>query len=241
MFRSTHLAFGCCLFLVTLASPAAADKIADIEKELIKASKALHSYSATVKTTQDMAYGDGSSSKMASVGTYEWSREDGVTMYRIDADTNSVQIFSGNEMKSVTQSTMICDGKFNYTLSNSNGQKSAMKMKANPTQSADVQYAFSTMRESYNLKVLPDETVDGHDCYVIEATAKQTENNPMVKNVNFFAKDLGLNIRAISHDANDKIVFRTDTTDIKKNLKIDASRFVFQAPPGVEVMEMPGM
>ncbi|MHC4235251.1 MAG: LolA family protein [Planctomycetota bacterium] len=226
--------------MALFAGPAAADKVADIEKELSESQTKLKSFTAKTKSTQDMDLGGGNSLKSDNEGTYEWMQKDGTVMFRIDMTGSSVQVFGGQEMKSTSSTTMINDGTFVYTLSEQNGQKSAYKMKADPKTTGDVKYFFEGLRTDYTVKVLPDEKVDGHDCYVIEAMANETENNPMVKQVHYLCKDLAMAIKTIGSDKKGKVTFTSEMADIKKDAKISSERFVFKAPAGVEVMDMPG-
>ena len=133
---------------------------------------------------------------------------------------------------------MMSDGKFSYSLVEHAGQKVATKSKAGPTERGEIKYIFEAMRSGSTLKVLPDEKSAGYDCYVIECTAKGPEAAAMVRQVHYFAKDLGLDIKTIGYDPAGKVIFTTETFDIKKNAKIDPDRFVFKAPPGVQVIDL---
>jgi outer membrane lipoprotein-sorting protein len=60
----------------------------------------------------------------------------------------------------------------------------------------------------------------------------------MVKQTLHFRKDSGMNVKMIGRDKSDKVVFSHELQDVKLNTDVPADRFVFKAPPGVEVMDM---
>jgi outer membrane lipoprotein-sorting protein len=150
-----------------------------------------------------------------------------------------VQVFNGQETRSETAMTTICDGQYSYTIMDHQGQKSAVKSEANPMVSGEIEPVFDSLREHYTLEALPDEKVSGYDCYVVQATAVSAQN-PMARHVYYFAKDLAVAIKTKTYDASGNVVMSLDTSDIKTNEEIDPERFVFKAPPGVEVQDMTG-
>ena len=200
----------------------------------------LQSMTAKTTTMQDMDYGEGNSTKSTSMGSYEWLRKGDTVLVRMEMSATMTQSFGGQTQEVKSTSTMINDGKFMYTMSDNDGQKSAMKMKAPEVSAGGIREGFQACGRTSRSKVLPEETVAGHDCVVVEAVAKQTEGNPMVKQLNYFAKDLGMAIKTVGYDKDGKVTFTSETTDIKVGADVSPDRFVFQAPPGVEVMDMSG-
>lgn len=97
------------------------------------------------------------------------------------------------------------------------------------------------MEKVYTLKLLPDETVDGKPCYVIEMTpASPAMRATMGRMVSYYVKKTGLSIKGVSYDTKGKVSSTTITTDVKVDEKIDPSQFVFKAPAGVTVQDMTG-
>jgi outer membrane lipoprotein-sorting protein len=130
-----------------------------------------------------------------------------------------------------------------YTISDVGGQKMAMKMKPSPEMAGadplNSESAFKAMGKDFNLKVLPDAAVDGKDAWVIEATPKDSKNAEMMtKMVTYYDKKTGLPIKSVGYGKDGKVVNTMTISDIKTNADIPADRFVFKAPPGVEVMDM---
>lgn len=229
-----------CLIVALGAAPAAADKIADVEKALTAANQKLQSVSAKMKGVQDLDLGGGNSMKAEHHGTFEWLRQADTVMYRIDLFSTTVQNIGGQETTTEAPTVMMSDGKFSYSLVEHAGQQAAYKFEAGPTERGEIKYIFEAMRSESTLKVLPDEKSAGYDCYVIEATAQGPEAASTVRQVHYFAKDLGLDIKTVGYDPAGKVIFTTETFDINKNVKIDPDRFVFRAPPGVQVIDRTG-
>ncbi|MCP4245730.1 MAG: outer membrane lipoprotein carrier protein LolA [bacterium] len=229
-----------CLMVALCAVPAAGDKIADIEKELTAANRKLNSVSAKMKTVQKLDLGGGNSMNADLIGTFEWLRQADTVMHRIEMSGTTVQKIGGQETKTETPTLMMSDGKFSHSLTEYTGQKIATKTKAGPAESGNIKYIFEVMRSESTLKVLPDEKAAGYDCYVIESAAKGPEAATIVRQVHYFAKDLGLDIKTVGYDPAGKAIFTTEMFDIKKNAKIDPDRFVFKAPPGVQVIDRSG-
>ncbi|MHC4676212.1 MAG: LolA family protein [Planctomycetota bacterium] len=235
-----HTCIACwCVVLLILVSSTSAKKIEDIEKELVQKSVKIKSYTAKTETKQDMDIGQGNKIKSESKGTMEWMRKDQKCLYRMEMKGSSVNIISGKETKSKSTVKIICDGQFLYTLSNTDGQKMAIKAKAVPAQSQDTKSLFKMWRKDHNLKLLTNEKFDGKDCYVIEATPKKKDpNNPLVKSKFWLRKDNGIVVKMLILGKNNKPAQISTTTDIKLDAKIKPERFKFQVPKGVELIDM---
>jgi hypothetical protein len=97
---------------------------------------------------------------------------------------------------------------------------------------------FDGLKKEYDLKLLPDETVDGKATWVIEAKAKQSIPGGPATLVSYFDKSNGMNIKIVGKDPGGKTVLTATTSDIKINPPLKPERFVFKAPEGVEVMDL---
>ena len=117
------------------------------------------------------------------------------------------------------------------------GQKMAVKMKHDEAQAMTPTTQLAKLRETHELKLLPDQSIDGHAVYVIEATPKQ-QTSGMGRTVSYYAKETGIPLRVTTDDPSGKVMSDMTFTDVKINPKIDVSRFVFKAPEGVQVMDM---
>ncbi|MBI4719295.1 MAG: outer membrane lipoprotein carrier protein LolA [Planctomycetes bacterium] len=231
-------ALGACVLCLACGRWAAAETIEEVEKKLVEAQGKLKSYTAKTKTTQDLDMSEESKIKSTDEGTIEWMRVGDKTLFRQDSKSMTSGKLGGKEMKEELTQTIINDGQFFYTLSDQGGQKTAYKTKADDSMTNDAKQMFAMMREDHNLKLVGDEKVDGADCYVVELVPKQTEGNPVVKNIMSFRKDCGIAVKTVGKDKNDKVIFTNTTTDIKLNAEIARDRFEFKAPEGVELMDM---
>ncbi|MFQ5489337.1 MAG: outer membrane lipoprotein carrier protein LolA [Phycisphaerae bacterium] len=238
MHRMTQ-AITCGLIVALCPNLAFGETLEQIEAKLAAAQDKLNSMTAATTTVQDMEMGGGSM-KSHTQGTYEWLRQGKNILFRLDITGTHEQSFGGQATKSTSTTTMISDGQFVYTLADQNGQKMATKAAATKNANTDVRAMFKSMHESYNLKPLPDETVDGRICYVIELVPKETQNNPMSRQKYYMCKELGMSIKSVAYDASGKEMMSTLVTEIKTGAKISPDRFKFQPPAGVEVMDLTG-
>ncbi len=162
-------------------------------------------------------------------------------------ETRSRMTFKAGDQEQTQEytSTMINDGEYIYTLNDAAGQKMAMKMKPDPRMAGNdplnSEAAFMAMTKDFNVKVLPDAAVDGKDAWVLELTPKDKDkggNNPLSRMVTWYDKKTGLPIKSVGYDKDGKVLNTMTISDVKTNVSIPADRFVFKAPPGVEVMDM---
>jgi len=184
-------------------------------------------------------------------GQFQAMRKGDKTLSRMETKSrSSMKMGDQPEQTQEYTSTMINDGEFMYTITDAGGRKMAMKMKPDPKMAGadplNSESAFKAMGKDFNLKVLPDAAVDGKDAWVVEATPKDNKNPGMVlaKMVSYYDKKTGLPVKSIGYDKDGKVINTMIISDIKTNADIPADRFVFKAPPGVEVMDMtkmPGM
>ncbi len=218
---------------------ARSESVDDVQKKLVEAHAKMKSYSCKMKTVQNMDMGGGNKMSSDYTGTVEWSRKGEKYLFRSEMKGNSVQNFGGQENKMEASATIICDGDMVYTLSTQMGQTMAMKQKPDGSMGGEPKKVFEDLLARNNVKVLADEKVDGESCFVLEATPKDpAEAATMSKTVMYFRKDVGINVKTVGFDKDGKEIFTNTSTDFKLNSEIDAARFVFKAPEGVQVMDM---
>jgi outer membrane lipoprotein-sorting protein len=219
-----------------------AETLEEVGRKLDESHAKLKAYTAKAKITQNM--------EMAGMGKYEsdaeftieWLRRGDQALMRQDGRTSVTA--PGMAGKTDTAITMISDGKFVYTVSEvlsgeQKGQKMAMKNAA-PQDKSEFRQMLDT--DQFTFKLLPDETVDGQECFVLEAREKAPQaGSPMNRSVDYFRKDTGIAVKMLGYNAEDKTVFTTTVSDIKLNADLKPERFEFKAPEGVEVMDMTKM
>lgn len=235
MRSSLRIVCGIGVLSIAFASVAAAETAEEVMTKIAEMNKKITSMKAHVKTVTSL---ENEMMKQNSVsdGDYEYLVKDGKTFLRMEANTTGTTEMMGNKQESKGTSLTIMDGEYSYMLNEQDGQKTAMKMKA----SGDMNPAdpFAGLRENYNVKLLPDETVDGESVYVLELTPKAADAMGAGRMVQYFRKDNGTIVKVISFDANNKPSVTVTYTNVEVNPSIGADRFVFTAPAGVEVMDM---
>ena len=111
--------------------------------------------------------------------------------------------------------------------------KTAFKTKVNVSD----QDPLKAWRDISGLKVLQDKSVDGHSVWVIEAMPKS--DIPQGRTVMYFQQTTGQMIKMVAYSPDGAPMTTMTHSDVKVNPSITADRFVFDAPPGVVVQEMP--
>jgi len=227
------------LAVLNVASVRAADELEAVELKM----KALWdgftsmSYDSDTKadnTTEQFAY------KMDSVGTIEMAKAgEKKWKMRSDSKTVTVQKVAGQpEMKTESTTLLVSDGDTMYTYTESQGVKNATKMKVPPQQADSGDSFIRGMREYYNLKLLPDETVEGMACWAIEAKAKNPAQAAAGTMKYCISKDHGVMVLMEMKDPAGKVSSLTKVKNVKVNPSIAADRFVFTAPAGVTVVDV---
>lgn len=231
----------CALFAgLLLTGTVRAETLEEVEKKIIAASEKIKTMSAkSVSTTEtEMA---SMTSKVKQEGTTETARR-GEKVY-VRAELKSVTLSKmGDEPEKKTESKVlsIMDGEFLYTVNDEDGKKSAMKMKLPEKTNAPVKDMFTELHKDNELKLLPEEKVDGKAAYVIELTPKKPAPETTTSIKMYYRQDDGAMVKSVTSmkSAQMKMTSTSVMSDIKINPDIKPERFVFKAPEGVEVQDM---
>jgi outer membrane lipoprotein-sorting protein len=232
--------FAPAMFVGCLATVALGATLESVEKEIAEKSLAHKSMQFKMTMLQDITTEE-MKMKSTSDSTMEYMQKGNTWNFRMESKTVGTQQVKGQpEQKDESRVLSICDGQFVYTLTESKDQKTAMKTKIDPKQNTmDAKALFDVLHEDNNIKLLPDETVDGKAVYVIEATPKKAEENSLYsKSLYYYQKDTGISVKYAAYDKAGKPVMTWTATDIRLDVDIPADRFVFKAPEGVQVMDM---
>jgi outer membrane lipoprotein-sorting protein len=228
--------FGLALTLAWgLALTAAADDLAQVEKAIAEAYGKVRSCRGKMASEVNMET-PGFSMKSTTTGAYEFARKDG-KFYSRSENKESGETKVGDQVTKTEGSTLsIVDPEYVYSLSEQNGVKTANKMKLQ--QNMDEQ-PLAAMRKTHEIKLLPEETVNGAACYVIEATPKEPGMAAVQgKLVQYFTKEHGFAVKSVSFGPDGKPTFTMTFTDLEFNVDISPDRFKFVAPEGVTVEEV---
>lgn len=233
--NSSWAAVLCCPVLVY-----GADTLESVQKNIIESSKKLTSLQFDMTTSSNFS-GPGHEFTQNGKGRYEYLKKGDKMLFRVDSKDKTVTKMGDQVETQESTSTMIFDGDYFYTTSESNGQKSAVKMRPQSGWVADQAY-FNTMKETYDMKLLPDDTLDGRSVYVIEARAKSAPQGmaPAIMTL-WFDKETGMSIKTEVKDESGKVTSTSMFSNMKVGSGISESRFKFELPPGVELTDLTQM
>jgi outer membrane lipoprotein-sorting protein len=234
MIRRTMM---CCVSLVVagLAVQAArADSLADVKKKIESQSQSHQTLRQEMRMTTDMP---GTAGKMTSTGTMEFARR-GKDKWVMRSDTvMKMPKQEGQPELEPMKSTAINDGQYLYSITDQGGQKTAMKMKADQGgQKAADPTGFGEMEKQYDLKLLPDEKVDGKNTWVIEAKPKQDQMGGIDRVVMYYDQANGVAVKTVTYDKAGKALSTIEMTKVEVDVKIPDERFT--VPAGVQVTDM---
>lgn len=226
--------------VLSCAAPAMAETLDEVKKKI-------HDKVSSYKSLEYKGYAttDFNSPQFSSKTTTEISaqyvRQGDKILGRTESKVNSEQKMGDQATKSAVQITSISDGQFDYTIQDTDGTKTATKSKAAMTKELNpfnTLGMFKTMEESYDVKILADETVDGKPAWVFEMKPKDpAAAATMGRTISYYDKETGISTKSTTYDPAGKPMSTFITKDIKINSNINPDLFVFKAPPGVEVMD----
>jgi len=220
------------LGLAFSSAAVSAETVEEVSKKIAAASEKLNSFSAKTKMVIEMKQ-EGFSMVSTTDGTTEMLRKGSDFLLRSENKSVSETNVGGNVTKQESSVLYVTDGSFAYSISEAAGTKSAQKMKL---EKPDVD-PFKVWRNTAELKVLPDSSSDGRAAWVIEATPKPDQAG-QGKTVIHFDKESGQMIKMVTYTPDGKPMSTMTYSDIKINDKISPDRFIFKAPPGVEVQDL---
>lgn len=173
----------------------------------------------------------------------QFMRQGDQVFSRIEVASNTMQKFGDREEKILSTMLMVSDGHYQYTYSESGGQKTAYRQKLDPAKQVnvfDTHKLFADLERNFQIKVLPDGTVDGRSCFVLEMTPKDpVALQGISKTVSYFDKEDGIIRKSDTYDKDGKNTTSSTTTEVKVDAAIPAERFKFKAPEGVTIQDMP--
>ena len=221
---------------------AADDKLDAIEKEVTQKWKSVKSLAADMTTKSSISRG-GQVMLTDVTGTFELMRKGDDALYRQEHNATS-RISGGGQNTTITAKIVaVYDGEYLYQhqFSEMMGQNVANKRRMDDGgMLAGGENMFRMLRESYNLTVLPDQKVNGHDCWVIEARPKAPNPQPGAPIVmtHYIRKQDGFAVKLAGVNAAGETVLDTVYSNIRVDQPIDPKRFTFVAPDGVTVVDL---
>jgi outer membrane lipoprotein-sorting protein len=226
---------------VALAMPAVADSADHVREKIEKAYSTLKSYTCKCKVNSNME-GPGYSIRTSADGTIEWARKGERSQVRAEMVSSIEQSIQDTTGRQTLKSSTYSDGQTLWAVTEQDGR-------IHITKSADVQSRDQSAWQIISnagysepsLKVLPEEKLDGADCFVIEVTGKvmgaDGEEGSRGRAVVHFRKDCGLAVKFVSY-VNDKMISEITLTDLKINPEIKPERFEYKPPAGAQVQDL---
>lgn len=166
--------------------------------------------------------------------TVEAMKQGKLWLARSEVESTTQQTIDGKTVTSKRKDLFIREADWEYSLSEIKGVQSAFRTKREKNPIV-VNNDLELYKDSFDLKALPDEKIDGHDCFVVEATHKN-QPQPEETLTLWFAKSCGVMMKFVCKNRNGR-ESTLIVTNLKVNPKIDADRFVFRAPEGVVVKD----
>ncbi len=219
--------------LVASDTAARADDLEAAQKQILKNWQAHHSMRAVVTRSGNARTGKDNPARREE-GTIESLRKGDRVLFRYEFKSTR-EIVSG-ERKTVLEESVLTigDGEFQYELSNRMGWKSARKLKPDPLFGADIKALLEKLKARFELDLLEETSVEGHDVFVILATRKNARPAARHKGqVYYFSKEHGFLLKVEQQDRRGKTISSTTYTDLEIDPKIDPKRFEFNLPSGV--------
>lgn len=219
-----------------VAATAPGDELEAVEQKILEAWNKQRSVFSRIEMEGTVGDGRHGGTSIGE-GTCELMRKGDKTLTRVTMKTTVTMEIGDKERKMEQESTLIVDGAHAYTLATAMGHTTAMKLDIDPRMSGDPKAMLDYLRKDHELKLLPEQDVDGATAYVIEAIAREGTNNPLPRMRLFFDQNTGFMVRSTSHDANGRRRQMMRYKNVQYDIKIDPDRFVFELPPGVELLD----
>jgi outer membrane lipoprotein-sorting protein len=216
---------------------AVAEDVDAVEKKIIAAWGKQQSLTAKVNVVTRMELGT-IVAESKSEGTYAFLRQGDKILARTELKSTMIQKAGDKETKTEQKVTHVIDGEFAYTLSELDGQKMAVKAKIEPQTVGDPKAVFENLRKKSELKLLPEETVEGRKVYVIEATPKEKTPGGSPRETYAFDQESGFLVRQIGFGPDDKPMTTQTFSDLKLDVKLEPDSVKkFAVPEGVELID----
>jgi outer membrane lipoprotein-sorting protein len=224
------------MLVSTVVCGAWAQDLDDVEKRIVAAWKNHKSMTAKMDSLTQIDFGVMSVNSKAS-GTIEAQREGDTFKSRMELSVTNTRKMGEDEETVEQKALTVVDGEFVWSLMEMGDQKQAMKAKATEQSAPDPARMLAGLRGEFELKVLPDENIDGRDAWVIEATPKAEGGMPIVRMVQYFWKEHGVLLKSVGYNAEGKTTNTITFSDYKFDEKIDPARFTFTVPEGVTLID----
>lgn len=229
------------LWLATSPMIASEDSLPSIESQAIAAAEKVDAVSARMRINTMMKMGE-ADIESESNGTYDHQRHGNRLVFRIDLNNVVTSKYQGQTRKAEQSVLTISDGAACYVITTQAGRKPTVTKsipQSGQTIVADESF-FTSLKKSYNLRVLPDQIVDKKDAWVIEATPKAASADQPAKTIHYIQKESGLRVKSTGHDKSGRRIQLTALSQINLKPEIKPDRFLVELPDDVTIVDMTG-
>jgi outer membrane lipoprotein-sorting protein len=216
---------------------ASAEDLDAVQKKIVDAWSKQKSLTAKLTTATQVDLGGGTSMSGTGQGTYEFLKQGGKLLSRLELKTTIVQKQGAEENRMEQQMLMVSDGEIAHTLTEAFGEQRAMKSRVPAGQTGEPKALIEQLRQQGEVKALPEGTVDGRKVYVLEVTPKKVIPGAPAKQILFFDQESGFMIKIEGRGDNDLLLTSMTYGDIKLDQPIDPDHFKFKLPEGVEMID----
>lgn len=223
------------VLVVSAATMFAGIAIGNLRAETIEEVKARLDTLPEITSMQLRATTTGGGEMMQINGTMDlwYQLSDSGVMFRNESAQTVVITAQNMEMQSST--LMVSTPESTYVQTEQMGQTMVRRIdrpEMPPSFSAREQ--LDQLEESHNLTVVGTETIEGVECTVIRAEAKQAEGGVMTQ---YIANSNGVPRRMVMEGMGMMGSITTDMVVVSMNEAIDPEKFTYTPPEGVEVMQ----
>jgi len=239
--RVVYIIAGLVCFGMAFASNA--KELAEIENELSAHWERIRTYSARIEMKGQAAQG-ASTVEMNGKGSIEGMKKDTTMLYRMEMD----QTISMGASEMPNKMLVVYDGTEVFTQTSMLGQ--TMVFTSKPEEQSQVmpgggKEAFKRMHEQFEMKVMPDDTLNDEPVYMLELRPKQdAASQPKAPGKSQFDKALlslsqktGFPLKMLMFDDGEKPIMTLTYKEYKLDPELNPARFAYTPPPGAIVMD----
>lgn len=230
---STRLSIPAVVLLIFVqASLRAADTVEDVEKHVAQKWAKTTTFSADMVMTIRGA----GPTPLKSTGSIKILNDEGVEKKWMS------MAFDGGAPSQLgpIQQTVIFDGEFAWTIRKApDGRQIVAKQRPDAMEGTPGgKDTFAQLREAFELKLLPDASVNGDSAFVIEATPKKLTGRGITKFHFYIVKESGILSKTVGFNAQDDEVNEIVFTNVKVNPELDPALFVAKFDPETKILDM---
>jgi outer membrane lipoprotein-sorting protein len=224
------------LVLLAGAAVRGEETLEAVQKRLESAAERVQALSYTVEGHSEF---DAEGFKQQTNSRIKWDlkRKGKLDLFRTEAKTENIT----SQGKSESTITSAFDGEVITTLTESPEAKLAFKQKPAEETSMVPRGAalLDQLKEGYELKVLPNEKVEGRDAMVLEQTFKgPAPAGTPARYKLWLDTESGLMLKRIGYGPKDVVISEEVAKDIKINPNLPDEHFKLKIPEGVQVFDM---